>query len=95
LFPQKILSVQFLLLLDFAAYQKKIVISFCYCPKYVSRIKKRKTKRKEKIVQRDVYWFLLDRTKQGKIGSNQLGISSNLIKDSFPTSMWQLVLGIF
>jgi len=75
--------------------KKKIVISFCYCPKYVSRIKKRKTKRKEKIVQRDVYWFLLDRTKQGKIGSNQLGISSNLIKDSFPTSMWQLVLGIF
>jgi hypothetical protein len=48
LFSQKFLSVQFLLLLDFAAYQKtkKIVILFGYCPKYISSIKK-KEKRKE------------------------------------------------
>jgi hypothetical protein len=45
LFPQKFLSVQFLLLLDFAAYQKnknKLVISFYYCSKYISSIKNKK-----------------------------------------------------
>jgi hypothetical protein len=56
LFPQKFLGVQFLLLLDFAAY-KKIVISFGYSPKYISNKKKGK-----KIVQKDVYWFLPQKT---------------------------------
>jgi hypothetical protein len=46
LFPQKHLSVQFLLLLEFAAY-KKIIISFCYCPKYISSIKKKKREKRE------------------------------------------------
>jgi hypothetical protein len=47
---QKFLSVQFLLLLDFAAYQKtkKIVILFGYCPKYISSIKKKKKEKKRK-----------------------------------------------
>jgi len=46
LFPQKkFLSIQFLLLLIFAAYQKKkIVISFGFWPKYISGIKKREKK---------------------------------------------------
>jgi predicted membrane protein len=85
LIPQKFLSIQFLLLLEFAAYKKQIVISFCYCSKYISSIKnkkkreKRKAKKKKKIVQKDVYWILPQKTKQEKIGSNQLGISSNLI----------------
>jgi hypothetical protein len=50
LFPQKFLSVQFLLLLDFAAYQykKKLVISFGSCSKYISSIKKRKKKKEKK-----------------------------------------------
>jgi len=83
LFPQKFLSIQFLLLLEFTAY-KKIIISFCYYSKYISIIKnKKKTEKREKqekkIVQKDVYWILQQKTKQEKIGSNQLGISSNLI----------------
>jgi hypothetical protein len=66
LFPQNFLIVQFLLLLDFAAYKKikKIVISFCYCPKYNSSI--RKWRKQKKIVQKDIYWFLPQKTKQGK-----------------------------
>jgi len=52
--------------------KKKLVISFGYCPKYISSIKKQKEKRKEKkIFQRDVYWILLQKTKQGKIRPNQ------------------------
>jgi len=84
LFPQKFLSAKFLLLLDFAAYQKNkkvLAISFCYCSKYISSIKKekREKQKKKKFVQKDVYWILPQKTKQEKIGSNQLGISSNLI----------------
>jgi len=41
--------------------------------------KKRKEKQKKKIVQKDVYWILPQKTKQEKIGSNQLGISSTFI----------------
>jgi len=72
LFRQKFLSVQFLLLLDFAAYIKKktnLVISFGSCRKYISSIKKRKKKkrkkekRKIKVVQKDIYWFLPQKTK--------------------------------
>jgi hypothetical protein len=57
---------------------KKIVISFCYCSKYISSIKNKKKEKREKqkkIVQKDVYWILPQKTKQEKIGSNQLGIS--------------------
>jgi len=45
-----------------------------------SKTKKKREKRKakKKIVQKDVYWILLQKTKQEKIGSNQLEISSNL-----------------
>jgi hypothetical protein len=55
LIPQKFLSIQFLLLLEFAAY-KKIVISFCYCSKYISSIKnkieEKREKQKEKLFKR-------------------------------------------
>ena len=48
LIPQKtnFLNVQFLLLLDFAAYKKlnNFVILFYYCPKYISSIKKKEKK---------------------------------------------------
>jgi hypothetical protein len=49
--------------------------------KNISSIKKRKKKREKQktIIQKDVYWFLLQKTKQWKIGSKQLRISSNLI----------------
>jgi hypothetical protein len=61
---------------------KKIAISFYYFSKYISSIKNKKKrekrKAKKKIVQKDVYWILPQKTKQGKIGSNQLRISSNL-----------------
>jgi hypothetical protein len=41
----------------------------------VSKTKKNKRKEKQKkIVQKDVYWFLPHKTKQGKLGSTQLGI---------------------
>jgi hypothetical protein len=63
--------------------KNKIVISFCYCSKYISSIKNKKKKEKreakKKIVQKDVYWILPQKTKQEKIGSNQLGISSTFI----------------
>jgi len=47
----------------------------------VASKKKRKERRKEKkqIVQKDIYWFPPQKTKQGKIRSNQFEISSNLI----------------
>jgi hypothetical protein len=45
------LSIQFLLLLEFAAY-KKIIISFCYCSKYINTIKK---KRKEKSKKKNLF----------------------------------------
>jgi hypothetical protein len=51
LFPQKFLSAKFLLLLDFAAYQKNkkvLAISFCYCSKYISSIKKEKREKQKK-----------------------------------------------
>jgi len=79
LFPQKFLSVQFLLL-DFAAYQKnkKKVSYFILLLFKISSIKKKeKTERQKKIIQKDVYWILPQKTKQGKIGSNQLIIRSN------------------
>jgi hypothetical protein len=41
--------------------------------------KQRKEKRKNKIVQKDVYWILPQKTKQEKIRTIQLGVSSNLI----------------
>jgi len=41
--------------------------------------KKEKREAKKKIVQKDVYWILPQKTKQEKIGSNQLGISSTFI----------------
>jgi hypothetical protein len=54
-FSKNFLVSNCLLLLDFAAYKKikKLDISFGYSPKYISRKKKEK-----KIVQKDVYWFL-------------------------------------
>jgi hypothetical protein len=52
---------------------KKIVILFAFCPKYISCLKKKQ------VVQKDIYWFLPQKIKQGKIGSNQLRIISNLI----------------
>jgi hypothetical protein len=53
------------------------IISFYYCPKYNSTIKK---KREEKNCSKnDVYWFLPHKTKQGKIGSSQLESMSKLI----------------
>jgi hypothetical protein len=59
LFPQKKkASVQFLLLLDFAAYQKKN----CYFIWFLSEIYQLHKKKKE-IVQKDIYWFLPQKTK--------------------------------
>jgi len=39
---------KFLLLPEFAAYKKKIIISFCHCPKYISSIKKTEKREKER-----------------------------------------------
>jgi hypothetical protein len=66
--------------LNFSHIKQKIVISLCYYPKYIRSIKKKRKEKREKerkkqIVHKDVYWFLLQKTKQGKIGSNQIGIS--------------------
>jgi hypothetical protein len=68
-------NVFFSLILQHIKNKIKNIISFYYCPKYISSIKKRK----KKVIQKDVYWFLPQKTKQGKIGSNQLRISSKFI----------------
>jgi hypothetical protein len=44
----------------------------------ISVASKKKEKRKKIVIQKDNYWFLPQKTKQGKIGSNQHNISSNL-----------------
>jgi len=78
LIPQKFLSIQFLLLLEFAAYKKQIVISFCYCSKYISSIKnkkkreKRKAKKKRKLFKKTFIGFCrikLNKTKLDQINS--------------------------
>jgi hypothetical protein len=57
--------------LSFAAYQKnilkKLVILFGYCPKYISSIKK--------FFQKDVYWSLPQKTKQGKLDQINLELA--------------------
>jgi hypothetical protein len=76
LFPQKFLSVQFLLLLEFAAYKKIVIYSVIVQNISVaSKTKQKKHKSKKKTIQKDIYWFLSQKTKQEKIRSNQLGIS--------------------
>jgi hypothetical protein len=76
LFPQKFLSVQFLLLLEFAAYKKIVIYSVIVKNISVaSKTKQKKHKSKKKTIQKDIYWFLSQKTKQEKIRSNQLGIS--------------------
>jgi hypothetical protein len=83
LIPQKFLSIQFLLLLEFAAYKKKLLFHSVIVQNILvaskTKKKKRKEKSKKKIVQKDVYWILPQKTKQEKIGSNQIRIRSNLI----------------
>jgi hypothetical protein len=78
---KKFLSIQFLLLLEFAAYKKKLLFHSVIVQNIsVASKKKKKEKNKKKIsFKKDVYWILPQKTKQEKIGSNQLGISSNLI----------------
>jgi hypothetical protein len=83
LIPQKFLCIQFLLLLEFAAYKNKLLFHSVIVQNILvasKTKKKRKEKSKtKKIVQKDVYWILPQKTEQEKIGSNQLRIRSNLI----------------
>jgi len=62
LIPQKFLSIQFLLLLEFAAYKKKLLFHSVIVQNILvaSKTKKKREKRKakNKIVQKDVYWIL-------------------------------------
>jgi len=84
LIPQKFRCIQFLLLLEFAAYKNKllfhsvIVQNILVASKTKKKEKREKSKTK-KIVQKDVYWILPQKTEQEKIGSNQLRIRSNWI----------------
>jgi hypothetical protein len=64
-----------------AAY-KKIVISFCYCPKYISSIKKQKNKdsiekRKGKKKNHTFIGFCRWKLNKEKLDNNQFRISSN------------------
>jgi len=75
---KKFLGVQFLLLFDFCSISKnKIKISYFIW--LLSKIYQLHQKQKQKSFKKDIYWFLPQKTKQGKIGPNQLGIISNLI----------------
>jgi hypothetical protein len=83
LIPQKFLCIQFLLLLEFAAYKNKllfhsVIVQIILVASKTKKKRKEKSKTK-KIVQKDVYWILPQKTEQEKIGSNQLRIRSNLI----------------
>jgi hypothetical protein len=63
----KFLSVQFLLLLEFAAY-KKIVILFCYYLKYISSIKKiKKRKGKKQSFKKMFIGFCRRKLNKGKL----------------------------
>jgi hypothetical protein len=82
LFPQKFLSVQFLLLLDFAAYKKikKLVISLCYCSKYISSIKnKKKREAKKKSFKKTFIGFCRRKLNKRKLDQ----INSELVKISY------------
>jgi hypothetical protein len=88
LIPQKFLCIQFLLLLEFAAYKNKLLFHSVIVQNILvaskTKKKEKREKRKEKsktkkIVQKDVYWILPQKTEQEKIGSNQLRIRSNWI----------------
>jgi len=70
LIPQKkkkLLNIQFLLLLEFAAYK----FFFCYFIMLLFKIyqyhKKNKIKKRKKFVQKDVYWILPKKIKQEKL----------------------------
>jgi hypothetical protein len=64
LFPQKFLSVQFLLLLEFAAYKKIVIYSVIVQNISVaSKTKQKKHKSKKKTIQKDIYWFMSQKTK--------------------------------
>jgi hypothetical protein len=83
LIPQKFLCIQFLLLLEFAAYKNKllfhsVIVQIILVASKTKKKRKEKSKTK-KIVQKDVYWILPQKTEQEKIGSNQLRIRSNWI----------------
>jgi len=62
LIPQKFLCIQFLLLLEFAAYKNKLLFHSVIVQNILvasKTKKKRKEKSKtKKIVQKDVYWIL-------------------------------------
>jgi hypothetical protein len=77
---KKFLSIQFLLLLEFAAYKKKLLFHYVIVQNIsvASKTKNKREKQKTNRSKKDVYWILQQKTKQEKIGSNQLGISSNL-----------------
>jgi hypothetical protein len=59
---------------------KKILLFHSMIVQNISSIKKKeKIEKQKKIVQKDDYWFLLQKTKQEKIRSNQLRISLHFI----------------
>ena len=65
LFPQKkFLSIQFLLLLIFAAYQKKKNSYFIW---FLTKIYQWHKKKRKKVVQKGIYLFLPQKTKKMKI----------------------------
>jgi hypothetical protein len=69
----KFLSVQTLLLFEFAEYQKLFffVILSCYCPKYINNIIKFNKNKKKIVVQKEVYLLLPQKkAKQRENGSN-------------------------
>ena len=63
----------------FGSISEKKKIPFGSWPKYINGIKKKKKKKKKKVVQKGIYLFPPQKTKQSKIWPNQLGMSSNLI----------------
>jgi len=88
LFPQKFLKCPIFSSSLFCSISKnKLVILFGYCLKYISSIKNQKLKnkkakskeKKKKSFKEMFIGFCRRKLKQGKIGPNQLGLSSNLI----------------
>jgi len=68
---KKFLSIQFLLLLEFAAYKKKncyfILLFFKIYQYHKKKTKEKREKQKKKIIQKKVYWILPQKIKQEKL----------------------------
>jgi hypothetical protein len=89
-FHNKFLSVQCLILLEFATYKKKIIISFYYCSKYISSIKKSKEK---KSFKKMFIGFYRRKLNKGKLDQMNSELAQSWYYDYWVPNHTILILG--